>query len=256
MLRETRQKAILDQLRANGSVEISRLCKEFSVTEMTIRRDLDTLVQTSNVIRTYGGAMLAGHDSLSEQSIDKRQQLNSTAKKAIAYKALEYIKPGQTIYVDSGTTCLYLAKLAPMDLQNVFVTNGLNTAQELLTRPHSSVLVTGGEARANTHACRGALAEEMMQRFRIDIAFIGANNIGEDGYIYIGNASESGMKKSIISVSKQIFLLADSSKLNSFSLLSYAHINEMTYLVTDKGIDTPTLNKYKEMGANIIVTDL
>lgn len=253
MLREKRQQQILEQLHRDGAVEISQLCKAFDVTEMTIRRDLDALTQTNKVIRTYGGAMLANQDSISELSIDKRLQSNRDAKNAIARKALEYVQSGKIIYLDSGTTCLYVARLAPRDLQNVVVTNGLNIAQELLMRPYSSVLLTGGDVRANTNACRGALAEEMMKRFRIDTAFLGTNNVGEDGFLYIGNAAESGIKKTVISVSAEIFVLADSSKLNSYNLLSYAHLSEISHLVTDDGIDASTLKRYRKMGVDIIV---
>lgn len=58
MLREERLREIEDMLKSNGMVEVAKLSRLFNVTEMTIRRDLDDLVQRKIAVRSHGGAML------------------------------------------------------------------------------------------------------------------------------------------------------------------------------------------------------
>lgn len=253
MLREKRLSQILKLLQRDGQVEISNLCRMFNVTDMTIRRDLDNLSKTNDIVRTHGGAMLVDNATMAEPPIDRRLITNSEAKERIGKKALEYINTGKTLIIDSGTTTMYVALNMSNDMHNIVITNGINIAQETITRPHIRTLLIGGELRRNTLSTRGALAQEQLLRFKADIAFIGTNAIGEDGYCYIGSTSENGFKRAIIATAATTILLADSTKFNLLNLISYAHVSELDYIITDDGITQQTVDTLTDMGAKIII---
>ncbi|MEM1485838.1 DeoR/GlpR family DNA-binding transcription regulator [Oscillospiraceae bacterium PP1C4] len=255
MLREKRLMQIMDLIKRDGQVEISNLCRMFNVTDMTIRRDLDNLARENNIIRTHGGAMRASDESLVEPSIDRRMIINSEIKERISKKALELIQPGNKVFIDSGTTTWYMALHMPNEFQNIVITNGINIATEVISRPHIDTLLIGGELRRNTQSCRGALAEEQLARFKVDLAFIGTNAIGNDGYLYLGNAIETGFKKQVMRCAQKTILLADSSKFNTFNLISYAHVSQMDCILTDSKLPKKIREDLENMGAHFMMVD-
>lgn len=255
MLREKRMMQIMNMLKQNGEVEISLLCRLFNVTEMTIRRDLDDLTKDEKVIRTHGGAILTEEDMLVEPPFHRRIVTNSNMKEKIAKRALEFVANGKTIYIDSGTTNYFMAMNMPDSLRMVAFTNAINIASELVTRSHISVVIIGGEVVKNTLSCRGTIAEETMEKFKVDMAFLGVNSIGEDGEMYVSNMTETGIKKKILNAATKTFVLADSSKLGTVSLCKFGHVKEVDYIITDAGISSEQREYLAKQGANIIIAE-
>lgn len=255
MLKEKRIMQIMNMLKQSGEVEIGILCRMFNVTEMTIRRDLDDLAKDGKVIRTHGGAMLEDEDILLEAPFDRRIVSNSAKKEKIAKKALEYVTNGKTIFIDSGTTSYFMAKNISNSLHIVTFTNAINIASELISRSHISVVMIGGELVKNTLSCRGTIAEETLERFRVDIAFLGTNAISEDGDMYIANMTETGFKKKILNAAAKKYVLADSSKLNSVSLCKFGSVTDVDYIITDDGITKDQYDNLIRRGAHIITVE-
>jgi len=98
MLKQTRHEQILHLVKGKGSIETSELCKLFSITEMTARRDLDELARQGLLNRTHGGAILSIEDINYERPLSTRQGLNIAAKEAIARSALRYVIDGQKLF--------------------------------------------------------------------------------------------------------------------------------------------------------------
>ena len=255
MLREKRLMQILDILKRDGEVEINTLARIFNVADITIRRDLDNLAKEHNIQKTHGGALLIDEDQIIEPAYDRRIETHGDLKEKIAKKALEYIKTGQKVFIDSGTTTFYMAKNITNSYRNMVVTNGLNIASEIIHRRYINVLLIGGELTRNTLATRGALAEELLQRIKVDVAFLGANSIGEDGNLYIGNTSETGIKKRVIQAATETYILLDSSKFGKYNLITYAHAKDVTGIITDNHVSKKTIEQLTEMGVNIIIAD-
>jgi DeoR/GlpR family transcriptional regulator of sugar metabolism len=253
VLKEKRIMQIFELLKRDGEVEINVLCRMFNVTDMTIRRDLETLSKEHNIVRTHGGAILVVEDQMVEPSYERRIISKGDQKEKIAKKALELIKSSNKIFIDSGTTTYYMATNMSNDNRNVVVTNGLNIASEIINRRYISVLLIGGDLRRNTLSTRGALAEEQLQKFKVDIAFLGANTIGDDGNIYVGSTSETGFKKYVIQSAAQTYILLDSSKFDSYNLISYTHARDVTGIITDDQVSEESVNRLREMGVNIII---
>lgn len=254
MLKEKRLQKIENLLISNGSVETGQLSRTFDVTEMTIRRDLETLIKENpKIVRTHGGAMLTNSGDQGELPYERRMAENGSLKDHIAQKALSFIHHGQVLFIDSGTTTLHLARQMSNEINNTVITNGINIATELLTRDWINVILIGGDLRRNTHSTRGPLAEEQMRNFKVDVAFIGANSIGDNGNIYLANTSEIGFKKSVLASAKEVYVLADSSKFDKFNLISCADGQDVTGIITDHKLPSETASRLEELGVRLII---
>ena len=95
----------------------------------------------------------------------------------------------------------------------------------------------------------------LMERYRVDVAFLGAAAVGRDGYIYDGYAPEEGVKKSIIQSAARTYVLVDSSKFGHYGLITYSHVNGVEGVITDSGIDPEILKRLRDMGANVIIAE-
>lgn len=251
MLKEKRRQQIQQLLVKNGSVQTRELCKLFQVSDMTIRRDLDYLCAMQNVLRTHGGAIY----TKSEERESEFKDAIESAKEKIAKKALTLIDEDQKIFIDSGTTTILLAKNLPMRNRNIVVTNNLRIVDQVSDRPYISVQLIGGTLRLQTRSCYGPQTEDQIGRYRVDVAFLGATAVGEDGYFYDAFPPEMGVKQSIIKSAMKIYVLVDSSKFGRYNLISYGHSRDVTGIITDSGIDPAIREKLEENGANIIVAD-
>ncbi len=282
MKREERQRAILELLNPTDPVQNKELIARFQVTDMTIRRDLDALAAQGKLIRTHGGAILVGAekernagsapsvgapsatDALSfahapadprnlEPTYLSRAAARSNQKAAIARACLDMLKDKKYVFLDSGSTTYSLAQMVTPELRSVFISNGINIVYELLRHNYPSVISIGGEIDLNTWSTRGTFAENQIRSFHADITFLGCNAISPEGNIMIGNMTETGLKRAIMAISNEIYLVADSSKFDNYSLTSYASVVDFNGIITDALLPEETRARLEALGAKICV---
>ena len=149
MLAEQRRLKILELLQEEGSARVSYLSKTFSVTEPTIRQDLEKLDAEGYIVREHGGAFLK---SIPQQvgSLSLQHQENMDKKVRIGRKAVEFIQDWDSIIIDSGSTTTEVAKNLADKHHLKIITNALNIALVLGSQPSFELLVTGGEFKAPT----------------------------------------------------------------------------------------------------------
>lgn len=252
MLKNIRLQEIKNILEAEGEVQNTELSRRFQVSEMTIRRDIDLLAKDAAIIRTRGGAYLAPASQQQEPTYAYRQREASGFKEKIAAKAAELMRSDNNIYIDSGTSTEGI--LRHIDNKHyMIITNGINIAQESVNHSHISTVLIGGDFRTNTLSTTGAAAEAQISGFRYDISFLGCNAIDEKGNVYVGTTLEVGLKKRVIEKSTRCYVLADSSKFNSFSLTSYGNLREISGVITDDGISPNTVKQLEALGIAVII---
>jgi DeoR/GlpR family transcriptional regulator of sugar metabolism len=256
MLKKKRLDQIIDILQSKGVVEVSMLCRIFGVTEMTIRRDLDELAKKKLIIRTHGGGVLPEENILIEKPYEIRLQKNIDEKDAIAKKALKYIKDGQKIILDSGSTIFSLAKLLGNVNKIMVITNANNIAAELNMRTNISVISVGGELRKNSYSCAGVFAEEMLKKIKADLGFVAVNGIDENGEIYCGSIVEVGVKRAMIKSAARKFILVDSSKIGKSDFVSFGNLRAIDYLITDSKAPSDLIKEYEKTGVKIILAEV
>ena len=245
--------AILDMLQKQHEVEVNQLAKIFRTSEMTIRRDLNFLSGQYNITRTHGGAVIANQPVVKVSSFDEARIPHREAKERIARKAASLIKNGQRIFIDAGSTTRILLDYLGEYIRAVVVTNHLKVAEHALSFDSLSVIMLGGEMIRITNCSSGTVAEEQIRNYQLDIAFLGAAAIGTDGKLYDGYSPEARFKRTIFSVAKTIYILADSSKFNTYDLNEFASLAQVDAVITDGEIDEEGRNLLKKYNVDLII---
>lgn len=247
---------ILKMLQEKGIVKVNELSAKFDTSEMTIRRDLKFLSQQYNLQRTHGGAIMPqGQPVVRIISFDEQRIKNKEAKEKIALKAASLIRFRQRIFIDAGSTTRQIVNYIDSSLHNIIVTNHLQTAEAALKIEYLSVIMLGGEIIGITNCSSGEVAEEQLRKYQLDIAFLGAAAIGNDGMIYDGYSPEARFKKSVFEVAKETYLLADSTKFNTYDLNSFASLDQVKAVITDSNINSEGLALLKKFNVQIIIAE-
>lgn len=252
-----RHNAILGHLEHRGACSYEELAGLTGVSSMTVRRDIEKLSIFGQVIKVLGGAQRANASSdLYESQLASRLAAHSREKHAITLKALEYIRPGQTISLDGSTTCLQLAKLISSHCKGVTViTNSLLACSELGRNKDNTILLVGGEYDPTTLTCAGPTTEEQIGDFFIDIAFFSTKGFLTGEGTFESSVGLFRVKKLMARQSNKVFLLVDHSKFSQRALCKVLNISEIDTVITDSRTSEADISKLKAAGLNVIVTE-
>lgn len=232
-----RQQHILQLLDQKGEIQLQQLKDVFSeVSMMTLRRDLISLENEGHLIRTYGGAVsikkLAA-DGGEEDDYSRRATENVEAKMKIAEKAVLMAEKGRSMFFDSGSTTMCLAKILPDDSFSI-VTSGANIALELVKKLRTSVVTLGGLVNRNTLSMSGPNAMSLLDTINIDLAFMAASGFSLDRGFTVSNIYECELKRKIVKQAKKVILLMDTSKINKDLPFTYATLEDINVWVCEK----------------------
>ena len=243
---------LIEMLQKNRKVDVNELAAYFSTSQMTIRRDLNALAEQYNIIRTHGGAMIGDQPVVRIVSFDEKRIAHRKEKNAIAAMGASLLRSGQRIYLDSGSTTRILLDYLDRDMKAVLVCNHLGVAKQALEFPNLSVIMLGGDMIRLSNCSSGPVAEEQIQKYSLDAAFIGAAAIGNDGNLFDGFSPEARFKSHIFKVASRVYLLADSTKINTYDLNQFGHLNHVDTVITDRGIDKEGEALMKRYNVNLI----
>lgn len=256
MLRAERLLEIEAILGNQGKVEVTTLCRLLSVTEMTIRRDLDDLERRGIAIRTHGGAMVPNEQILTERPYEARILRNPKEKEAIAKSALSLIKDGDRVFFDSSTTVFCLAKQLPNFKKLAVVTDTLETAIEVNNRSNIQVLCLGGELRKNTGSCVGSFTERMLDELHFTICFIGLPKVTMEGILSTSSVGQQQIKRRVIAQSEKVVLMVDGSKLGQAEFFEIEKLSKVDVLITDESMDREFLDFCTAQGIETIIAPI
>ena len=262
MIAAQRMEYIISLLQERNVVTTIDLSTMLKVSDMTIRRDLDELEQMGLCKRTHGGAVLAGRSIIQETSYRERELQNVREKQAIAHAALRKIEEGDTIALDSGTTTLYLAKLLREKANITVITNSIHAILALYCCKGVTVISTSGSIsrpclvgdEERDPCLVGSMAEETMNKFRPTKAFIGTSSLSIADGLSNSVLEEASMKRTMIGVSAEVFVLADHTKFGHTASFIVGPISLIDTLITDPGIPKKFEEEIKKMGVEVIKT--
>ncbi len=201
-----RQYKILELLKQHGRLSVKRLSESLFVSEMTIRRDLAVMNNEGYIQRYNGGAMYNQNESL--LPIADRKLLQSKEKMRLAQKVVPFIRPGMTIFIDCSSTCHYIIPLL-VDFKDIrIITNSVYNL--LLAAKHGiPCTVIGGEYQHNEMCTAGGMATRFLSELNMDIAFLSALGISDDGEITDRNEPLTSLRKLVLERSNQsVFLFS------------------------------------------------
>lgn len=251
MLALERQQKILEILNAEGSVLVSRLSQEMSVTEETVRRDLEKLEAREQLRRTHGGALPISGGSY-ELSLEKRKNLNVEIKEALAQKAVEQIASGDSIFLDASTTTFYMARYI-RNLRNITViTNSLRVINELTGIDGVKVIAPGGIVSSNQSLVGAAAEGFLAENYYADKMFFSSKGIGSGSIILEGNEQEYQIKQRMIKNARKCYYLCDKSKIGRVGYMKLASFKDVDCLITDAEVTGNLRNTLDDENVQII----
>jgi DeoR/GlpR family transcriptional regulator of sugar metabolism len=230
--KQARQERIVALLRANPSVRVSQLARDFRVSTETVRRDLDELGRIGAVNRTYGGAAWSnmGH----EAAVNDRLLDQVGEREHIAATASKLVETGDVVMIDGGSTTIHFARrLAAEGRRLTVLTNSLGVAAALGRDPSSKVVICPGDYNPHEGIATGPEAIAFLERFFVDKAFIGASGLTETGPSEV-ISSAAWVKRRMLQQAKISYLLLDSSKFNKVRHELVCSLDEIGALVTDQ----------------------
>lgn len=247
-----RRDSIRRHIQERGDVQLRELEQMFpDVSSMTIRRDLAHLESQGIIIRTRGGAKSAGRIAGGGEDVyNLRAMENVDAKVKIAKKAVEFIETGRSIFIDSGTTTMCLAKILP-DENFSIMTSGPNIGVEILRSNKPSVTLVGGLLSRNNLSTSGASALDYLKTINIDIAFMATSGFSLRSGFTIGNFDECELKKLVIKKARKTILLMDSSKVDKNLPFTFAALKDIDMLITDTLLPEAILKAAEKGGVQV-----
>jgi DeoR family transcriptional regulator, glycerol-3-phosphate regulon repressor len=246
---EERQDRIVALLKSQATVEISELSRALDVSRETVRKDLYDLERAGVLTKVRGGAVLAS--GRHESAYDVRRGRESEAKLAIAREAAELVQPGDTVYLDYGTSTYALAQeLTAMDGITV-VTNALPIVNLLVGSPGITLMIPGGIVRSNENSLYGPLAERNLKALFMNIGFFGCGGVHPTAGITNHNMFETAASRTAVAQSQNVVVLADHSKFGVIAENLTADFDEIDQLITDAATSTEAIAQLRASGVAV-----
>jgi len=250
----SRRIKIIELLKTHGQVNVNELSESLGVTGVTIRNDLAQLEKKRILIRARGGAIKIEQNFADEDyPLSDKQKKHLFEKREIGKKAAELIEENNTIIIDSGSTTYELAKNLKRFNDLTVITNALNVATLLAEYNNINVIVPGGMLKKNSLSLVGILAEKGFKDYFCDKLFLGVDGFDLNFGISTPNPEEAHLNQIMIGISKEVIVVADSSKFQKRGFAFIAPVNRINTVVTDQGILAEHKSKLESLGVKVII---
>jgi DeoR/GlpR family transcriptional regulator of sugar metabolism len=247
-----RQLEILERLERFPRVAVTNLASALSVSEVTIRKDLQELEQLSLLKRVHGGAVSA-HRTKWNPSIENRLEVKSASKLSIAKAALDFIRDGDTLILDAGTTTLALARSLRGRKHNLtIITNSLPVMAEL-SNTDFELIALGGMLRQHSLAMIGPMTVSSLEKLHADMAFVGATSASLERGLCTPNIIEAETKAAMVKAASERIALIDQSKVGQASLAPFAKWSDIQTLITDKDTDSEFVHHLQQQNVSVVI---
>ncbi len=234
----SRIESLGEALNARGVLHLREAADLLGVSEMTVRRD----------IATHGGrfAYLGGHivnaadlgtgGGAGPYVFAHEADSHAKAKREACAHALKLLSPGETIFIDCGTTLVHLAALIPRDMSLTVVCYSLNVADPLRAKPNVRLVLLGGVYQPDSDSFSGDDSLDSLSRIGLDAAFVSAGGLHAERGASCSHFHEVAYKKRAMAAASRRYLVADTSKENRIRPFFFAALDEFDAIVTEDGV--------------------
>lgn len=244
-----RQRLVL-LVESRGAARLEELSAALGVSPATVRRDLNAVSAAGRLRRVHGGAV-ATDQRIDEPHFDVKAGAAAAEKARIAAAAVKLLAPDDTVYLDSGSTVLALARLLHGWTRLTVVTNSLPVATELVGRGPRLILL-GGELRATSRALVGPLTRHLLDDLHVDRAIMGTFALSLEDGLTTTDPAEAFTKQLVLSRAREVVLLADSTKMGTRSFVRAGRLADVDILVTDSAVDPRIARTLGRRGIRVI----
>jgi len=253
LLPAERQQRVLDLLRGELTIRSSRLSDLLGVSEMTIRRDLDSLEMQGLVERTHGGAVLRQERVAGKFHYDTSIQENTREKKRIATKAASLIQPYDTIYIGGGTTCSQVIRYVDPGIPFTVFTNNLGVISEMGNKAANLVML-GGAYDPESRILTGPLSIEMIQLVTASKVFLGADAFSLSSGMTTTDLDLATIERAMIKRTRgEVIVMADQSKFGTVAEMLITPIKNIDVLITEWEIPRDFRRDLESMDIQVVL---
>jgi DeoR/GlpR family transcriptional regulator of sugar metabolism len=257
IFREERLQLIVERLLAEKKIYVADIAREFEVSPSSIRMDLAELEERGLLQRTYGGAILPeqlnAHVMVKKNLLHLREETLQAEKDAVGKATAELIEDGDTLMMDGGSTVWYVARHLTHKQHLTIITNATNLLPVLLEIPESEIYLTGGLLRRRDEILTGDMAVDSFGRFNTVKCIMGMDGISLQSGLTATDLPIAATKRKMISVSKELIVVCDHTKLEQVCLVPVAPIEKMHTLITDEGAPQDMIATIRERGPAVII---
>lgn len=241
MLKKERHDMIMRQINLHNRVLTSDLVQLLNVSEDTVRRDLQELVDAGSVYKVHGGALSKSYQSTFDDStIYAREQ-----KIVIAKKAAQLIKEGMVVLLGGGTTVLELVKYLPMFISGTFFTISPLVAVELAKYPNIEVILIGGTFSKNSQVCFGGSVIAQLNEIKVDLCITGTSALHAEAGLTDTNWEINQLKKAMFNCAHKRAVICISEKLNIALRLKVCSLHFIDFLITELSPNDEGFQSYR-----------
>jgi DeoR/GlpR family transcriptional regulator of sugar metabolism len=257
MLAQQRQALILEHVERDGAVRVSELTKLLSVSDMTVRRDLDALARRGLLDKVHAGATLRQDASANEPGFEAKSARELAEKDAIGRRAAALVKPGSAIALTAGTTTFALATRLGAVPDLTVVTNSIRVAEALHkhARPDRTVILTGG-IRTPSDALVGPIAVATIRSLHVDVVFMGVHGMSERTGYTTPNLMEAEANRELVHAAGGLVVVADHTKWDTLGLSRIVELDAADTLVTDAGLPEAAREVLARTVADLVIVDV
>lgn len=239
---------ILELLTENQKMEVTELSKLLNVSQVTIRKDLDTLGTMGLVKREHGFAHLYSNDD-----INSRLAYHYEIKQMIAKLALEMVDDGETIMIESGSCCALLASEIAQNKKDVtIITNSAFIASYIRNQPLVKIVLLGGDYQKEAQVMVGPMIRKCAETFFVDKLFIGTDGFSEQSGFTGNDYMRAEAVKDMAKQSDKVIILTESTKFNTRGHVSLLPLQQIYAVITDQNIPIDKEQYLKEKNIKII----
>ncbi len=249
MLALERRNLILEKLQAEKRVVVSELSQLYSVSEETIRRDLDKLEKEGLATKSYGGAVI-NEDVGIDLPFNIRKNQNVQGKQKMAEIAASMVNDGDHIFLDASTTAVFVAKALKEKERLTVVTNSMEILLELSDVSGWNIISTGGVMKEGYLAFLGARTEEVIRSYYVDKVIFSCKALNEDLGIMESKEAFGTTKKAMINSGKMRILVVDSTKFDQTAFSVAGQLRDIETIITDKKPSEKWLNHFNGIRSN------
>lgn len=246
---DERHTRIIEIVNKAKKIEVNTLAELLGVSSVTVRKDLDILESKGLLTREHGFAVQCNEDD-----INNRLAIRYEIKMKIAQVAAEMVSSGETIMIESGSSCALLAgELARSDKEVTIITNSAFIAGYVRENGNAKVILLGGEYQKESQVMVGPLVRTCAREFHVNKLFLGTDGFDPDFGFTGSDMMRTEAVKALAESSRNIYLLTDSSKFEQMGVVTQLRFDAVTGVVTDPGIPVGAMNILKQHDIEVII---
>lgn len=246
-----RRHEILNRIDREGRVTVAELSRVFSVSEVTIRQDLQALAEQNLLVRTHGGAIPANRLA-SELSFALRRQQQVLAKDRIGAAGADLIHDGDAIFLDTSSTALAIAMRLGRHRDVTVITNSIAIVQELMPYPDLTVVMPGGRLRRETASLIDVDGLSVLEGYNIQKGFFGAHGLTPEEGLTDVSADEADVKAALVARCREVIAIIDATKWGRVGFASFAPLQAIDTIITDASAPADLVERVRGAGIPVV----